>query len=62
MAQALNRIATVKGKASVEEIRGTAAEIDAKDFERAQQDPRLRDFVKAADERLEKLRTAGQID
>lgn len=62
MAQALDRITTAKGKASAEEIRGTVAEIDAKDFERARQDPRLHNFAEAADERLEKLRAAGQID
>lgn len=62
MAQALDRITVIKGKASPEEIGETVAEIDAKDFRRARKDPRLRNFAKAADERLSELRTAGQID
>jgi hypothetical protein len=62
MAQALDRISAVKGKASSEEIDETVAEIDAKEFRRARRDPKLRSFAKAADERLGKLRAAGQID
>ncbi len=62
MAQTLDRLAAVTGKASTEEIDGTVAEIDAKEFQRARKDPRLRRFAKAADERLAKLRSRGQID
>ena len=62
MAQTLGRLAAVTGKASAEEVDGTVAEIDAKDFKRARQDPKLHRFAKAADERLGKLRAHGQID
>lgn len=61
MAQAVDRIIAVREKASAEEISGAVTEIDAKDFRRARRDPKLRSFAKAADERLEKLRAAGQI-
>jgi len=62
MAQALDRISAVKGKTSAKEIDETVAEIDAKDFQRARRDPKLRSFAEGADDRLRKLRTAGQID
>ncbi len=62
MAQALDRIAVTKGKVSAEEAGDAVAEIDAKEFRRAQRDPMLRDFARAADERLKELRAADQID
>lgn len=62
MAQTLNRLAAVAGRAAAEESPGAVAEIDAKEFQRARKDPRLRRFAKAADERLKKLRSRGQID
>ncbi|HET8862297.1 MAG TPA: hypothetical protein VFM94_03505 [Solirubrobacterales bacterium] len=58
----MDRFTVIKGKASSAEIGETVAEIDAKAFRRARQDPKLRSFAKAADERLGDLRTAGQID
>jgi hypothetical protein len=62
MAQALDRLTAIKEKVSAAEISDTVAEIDAKDFQRARRDPKLRSFAKAADERLGKLRAAGRID
>lgn len=62
MAQTLDRLAAVQGKASAEGAAETVAEIDAKEFRRARQDPKLHRFARAADERLQKLRAAGQID
>jgi hypothetical protein len=58
----LDRLAAVQRKASAEEATETVAEIDAKEFRRARQDPRLHRFARAADERLQKLRAADQID
>jgi hypothetical protein len=62
MAQTVDRLITVKGRASSKEANKTIAEIDAKEFRRARQDPKLQRFAEAADERLGKLREAGQID
>jgi hypothetical protein len=62
MAQTLGHLTAIQGKASAEEASETIAEIDAKEFRRARRDPKLRRFVKAADERLGKLRASGQID
>jgi hypothetical protein len=62
MAQTLDRLAAVTEKASAAEARDTVADIDAKEFQRARQDPKLRRFAKSADERLDKLRAAGRID
>lgn len=61
MAQALGRLNAVKPQAFVEEVSETVAEIDAKEFRRARQDPKLRRFATAADKRLQKLRSNGQI-
>lgn len=38
------------------------AEIDAKQFDRARKDPKLKDLHAAADRHLETLRTEGRID
>jgi len=62
MAQALDRITTINGKASAEPVNDAVAEIDAKDFRRARRDPALRSFAEAADERLKGLRASGQFD
>lgn len=62
MAQTLGRLTAVTERASAKEANETVAEIDAKEFRRARQDPKLRRFAKAADERLGKLRVEGQID
>lgn len=62
MAQALGRLTKSRERAFEDKADETVAEIDAKEFQRARQDPKLRRFAAAADERLEKLRAAGRID
>ncbi|HEX9966598.1 MAG TPA: hypothetical protein VGB06_01500 [Solirubrobacterales bacterium] len=62
MAQALDRLAAIRDKASASEVESPVAEIDAGEFRRARQDSKLRRFAKAADERLHKMRSAGRMD
>jgi hypothetical protein len=40
----------------------TFAEIDAKKFERAKKNPKIKEFVAAADDHIETLMAEGRID
>lgn len=62
MAQASGRLTESRKRAFVDKASETVAEIDAKEFQRARRDPSVRRFAAAADERLKRLRAAGQID